>query len=62
MIKGEKILKPHWCTCNNFSVYKPDLWSIWFRYITFLKILYFEKKFYKNQTLGLGFPGIGYRI
>ena len=62
MIKGESILKPHWNKDKEFSVYNPDLWSIWFRYLSFLKILFFEKNIKVEGNQGLGFPGIGFRI
>lgn len=62
MIKGESIIKPHWDTSNNFSIYKPDLWSIWFRLLTFKRILFATKSLPKDQINGLYFPGIGQSI
>ena len=60
--KGEMLLKPHWCNCENFSIFKPDLWSIWFRYLTVLKISSLDKNLNKENKKGLGFPGIAYKI
>ena len=60
--KGEILLKPHWCNCENFSIFKPDLWSIWFRYLTVLKISSLDKNLNKENKKGLGFPGIAYKI
>lgn len=62
LIYGEKLLKPHWCSDGNFSINKPDLWSIWFRYLTFLKIISSKENYSNQKRKGLNFPGIGYKI
>ena len=59
---GEKLLKPHWCTNGHFSINKPDLWSMWFRYITLLKIISSKENKSQGFRKGLNFPGIGYRV